>query len=163
MKQIKVAFYRNSNSFFGRLIRFQQYRIQGLPYRSARYSHVELVFSDGFFFSSSEQDGGVRGKKINDDKNHWDYILVDVTADQEAAIREFCEKNTHNRYNWFGIFFAQILKTMWFLRPHDFFCSEFCVKALQRAKMLCGVDGVMINPAQLHVLLSRNTTRPQSR
>jgi len=54
MKTIKVAFYKNSKSIFGKLIRWKQEK--KYPYRYSRYSHVELVFEDGQAFSSSEVD-----------------------------------------------------------------------------------------------------------
>jgi hypothetical protein len=46
MKKIKIAFYKNSKSIFGHLIRFKQRYLMGLPQRYARYSHTEIVFED---------------------------------------------------------------------------------------------------------------------
>jgi len=148
MASIQLAFYRNSKSTFGKLIRLQQ-RVQGIPGRSSMYSHVEIVFEDGYWFSSSEQDKGVRKKKIVDNKNNWDYLRVPLTDEQEELVRDWCESQIANRYNWWGIFFCQVLKTMWFIKPHDYFCSQYCAKALQRVSILCGVDAITINPGRL--------------
>lgn len=152
MRTIKIAYYKNSKTFFAKLIRFQQYRIHRYPWTTARYSHVELVFEDGTWFSSSELDGGVRAKKIKDDKNHWDYIEIKVNDRNYKIVRKWCENKTGNKYNMLGIFFSQVINTRWFLGREDYFCSEFCTKALQQIKMLCGEDAVGVSPAKLYDL-----------
>jgi hypothetical protein len=153
--ELKIAFYKNSKTFFGQCIRWKQYYFDKLPFRHAQYSHVEVVFGKEWY-SSSEQDGGVRMKHIKDDKGHWDYITLQVTDKEYESMLSYCERNIANRYNWLGIFFAQVLGTMWFRREGDFFCSEFVTKVLQTNKMLCGVDAVFVSPAMLHLYLAKS-------
>lgn len=151
--KIRIAFYKNSKSFFGSCIRWKQYYLEKLPYRHAQYSHVEIVF-DKEWYSSSEQDGGVRMKRIKDNKGNWDFIDLDLTDKEYDLMLAYCERNVANRYNWLGIFFSQVLGTFWLHREGDYFCSQFVASVLQQNKMLCGVDAVRLSPAKLHKLLS---------
>ena len=155
MKTLRIAYYKKSKTIFGKLIRVKQYRIDKIPYSSAQYSHVELCFDDGWFYGSSEVDGGVRAKKIKVKEENWDFVELKLTNKDYLKIREYCESQVNNRYNYAGIFFAQVLNTRWFKREGDVFCSEFVTKALQQLKMLCGVDALFINPAQSHLLITK--------
>lgn len=156
MSTIRVAFYKNSKTFFGRLIRWKQRYLGGLAGRHTQYSHVELVFGNEWW-SSSEYDGGVRFKKIKDDKGRWDYIDIKVSDREYEKVYMWCMKQVGNRYNWLGIFFAQGLNTMWFLREGDYFCSDAVTRALQEAHRLCTISSVLVSPARLHSLLEERT------
>lgn len=152
MKTIKVAFYKNSKTLFGKLIRFKQYYLARLPYKYARCSHVELVFENWLWWSSSEVDGGVRFKDITDNKGNWDYIEIKVSEKEYKTVYDFCVSQVGNRYNWVWIFFAQTLN-MNITREGDYFCSHACTRALQEIKMLCGVDAIFVNPGRMYQLL----------
>ena len=52
---MRVAFYKGEGNFFDKLIRW---------WTKSSYSHCELIFSDGIFFSADPRDGGVRYKNI---------------------------------------------------------------------------------------------------
>lgn len=151
---IKIAFYKNSKSLFGKAIRFKQKYIDKLDPIHAQYSHVEILFEDGWYYGSSEIDKGVRAKKINDNKGNWDYIQINLDEFETNEVRTFCEAALGDGYNYKGIFFAQILGTFWMLNHDDYFCSEFVVKALQKICIFCGKDGVRVNPGTLHEMLS---------
>ena len=60
---IEVKLYKHSKTTFWKLIVFKQRR--KYENRYARYSHAEILFEDGFSFSSSEEDGGIRYKMID--------------------------------------------------------------------------------------------------
>ena len=156
MKILKVALYKGSKSYFGKAIRFKQYYIDRLPKRFAQYSHAELVFEDGCFYGSSMVDGGVRMKKIRNEKRHWDFIEIKITDKNYKKVRDWCESKVGDGYNYLGIFFAQLLNTHWFLGREDYFCSHYATSGLQQAKMLCGVDGVFVSPGKLAELLKKD-------
>jgi len=153
MKTIKIAFYKNSKSFFWALIRFKQRYFMDLPQRYARYSHTEIVFEDWIFFSSSEEDWWVRFKKINPKPNHWDFLELEVSNKDYRKILNFCKRNNWNAYNWFGIVFAQTLWLNWFRKPWDYFCSEIVTRAIQEAKYMCYYDSLFISPWQLAYIM----------
>lgn len=142
---MKVAFYKNSKSFFWKAIRIKQKYIQKLSWRYSRFSHVELVFSDGMSFSSSEQDHWVRFKKIDFKVENWEFIDLNISIKQEQLIREWCEKKIWSDYNWWWIFFAMIFKfyTTW---EDDYFCSQICIRALQVTHICCILAAQMTTP-----------------
>lgn len=151
-RKIRVAFYKNSKTKFGWLIRWKQEK--NLESRYARYSHVELVFEDWQSFSSSEVDNGVRFKDIKHKKYNWDFIDIEVSEVKYAKILMWCEWQTWNKYNWWWIFFAQTLnfkrKGMW-----TWFCSEICTRALQEAWFLAPECALFTNPWELAEALER--------
>ncbi|MFC5498128.1 hypothetical protein ACFPOE_11330 [Caenimonas terrae] len=51
------------------------------------YSHVELIDADGWGWSSSWLDGGVRRKAIDFGNGHWDLRTID--RDLETAVKWF--------------------------------------------------------------------------
>jgi hypothetical protein len=121
----------------------------GLPQRYARYSHTEIVFEDWLSFSSSEEDGWVRFKKIKWKPVHWDFLEIEVDEEDYYKMLNFAKKQEGNAYNWFWIFFAQFLWLNWFRKERDFFCSEIVTKTLQIACYMCFYDSLFISPWKL--------------
>ena len=54
----------------------------------SKYSHVELVFSDGICFSASPRDKGVRFKAINLDNGKWDLYKIDKQFYEEMLKKQ---------------------------------------------------------------------------
>jgi len=77
----------------------------------SKYSHCEIIFSDGIAYSVSMRDKMARFKKIDFDPNHWDFIEIDVSPEEEGALRI----NAHNRvldkieYDIIGALFSGVL------------------------------------------------------
>lgn len=91
-----------------------------------KYSHCEILFSDGMSASSSFIDGGVRFKQIDYDPEHWDFI--DLPASMEPQAREWFEQHEGARYDLIG----NLKFLLWFV-PHSksrWFCSEAIAAAL---------------------------------
>ena len=68
--------------------------------------HVELVFSDGISFSSSQWDGGVRFKQIDYiDDPKWALVPLYLTPEQESRVRATAELLAAVKigYDWKGI------------------------------------------------------------
>lgn len=90
------------------------------------YSHCELVV-DGWCYSSSAMDKGVRRKQIHLDPEKWDQIEL-RWADADRIVAYFRETD-HHKYGWIGLITAQMLN-----RGHGEdkaqFCSQWCAAAL---------------------------------
>lgn len=111
------------------------------------YSHVELVFSDDLWFSSSPRDDGVRYRAIEFIPEHWDMIDLSVTPEEEATIRIWCDGKVGAGYDWWGVlhFYLRFLpqsKDKWF-------CSEIVLAALQNIGWFAGVKAWRVSPNRL--------------
>jgi len=95
--------------------------------------HVELVFSDGTSFSSSQWDGGVRFKDIQyEGDTKWALVPLHIPPEKEATVRGVAEilASTKIKYDWKGILGFMLGKSDPGV-PDKFFCSEICVWVLQ--------------------------------
>lgn len=90
----------------------------------SRYSHCELVVN-GVCWSSSNRDGGVRGKVIDMTTGRWD--VFEIPGDQDRALSWFYRHDGAD-YDWMGLlrFIVPILPR-WGER---WFCSEAIGAAL---------------------------------
>jgi len=89
---MKIAFYiAKYGTFTDKVIAF---------FTRSKYSHCELIFSDGMFASSSPRDGGIRLKNISPDE-HWDIIDLPNIYD-ESTIRYWFMTNDGDSYDWLG-------------------------------------------------------------
>ncbi len=110
-----AAFYKSTKNglpgIYNRAVRW---------WERGKYSHVELVFSDGISGSSSYMDGGVRLKPIEYSADRWDFI--ELPNYLEANARKWFETHQGEPYDLLGnirfVFDAlPDSKTAWF-------CSE---------------------------------------
>jgi len=92
--------------------------------RSA-YSHCELVI-DGWCYSSSIRDGGVRRKQIDLTQPHWTVINIDA---DEAKVLALFERTKGEPYGWLDLLTQQVLRTP-FNDRRRWFCSEWVAAAL---------------------------------
>ena len=115
---VKVAFYKNNSHLFNRLVAW---------WTKGKYSHMELVFSDGLAASSSNRDRGVRYKRIHFSPANWDVFELDETFSEEFA-REYFNRRLDKRYDIKGLFgfVWQAAKD----NPNKEFCSEVCMGML---------------------------------
>lgn len=114
---VALALYKGSGLIGNALIR----RWSGSP-----YSHCELVV-DGFCYSSSLMDGGVRAKRIDLKPEHWDLIELPDHLTQRV-LRHFAVTNGE-RYGWLDLLRSQLFNTG-SDEPGAAFCSEWCAAAL---------------------------------
>lgn len=114
---VHLALRKDDPRLAGRLIR---------GWTGSRYSHCELLV-DGWCYSSSLMDGGVRRKRIELDPAKWDLLAL-PWADAAAILRYFQLTDGH-RYGWLTLFASQVFNGNW--RDDDAqFCSEWCAAAL---------------------------------
>lgn len=69
-------------------------------WEGGRYSHCELVFSDGISASASFVDGGVRFKDIGYDPANWEYVTL--PAELERFAREWFVAHEGEAYDVLG-------------------------------------------------------------
>jgi hypothetical protein len=122
---MKIAFYKG-------LHRDSSLLDKGICIASfSRYSHCEIVFSDGLCASSSWMDGGVRFKAINIGSGNWDVYGLSIPDVQEALARSLFNLHEGSGYDVRGAVAARF-GVDW--RAKDaFFCSGICAEA-------CGID-----------------------
>ncbi len=113
------------------------------------YSHCELVFPAGVWYSSSASDGGCRFKQIASDPEKWDFLAVAV---DESRVRRFCDREVGCGYDWFGV--ARFV-IPWLRQSRErWFCSEVVLAGLQQGGLFPGVDAWRITPVLLYGMLA---------
>ena len=132
---MKIAFYIASNGYW-------QDKVVAASCFS-KYSHCEIVFSDGMCGSASGRDGGVRLKNITLD-DHWDVYELLGKYD-ESAIRYWFDINDADTYDWLGAIGSVLHLDL--TSEDKKFCSYTCAIVL-------GIDPI-ISPGSLFRLLSK--------
>ena len=116
-----VAFYKSTRpglaGLYNRLVRWWEH---------GKYSHCELIFSDGISASSSYMDGGVRFEVIWFNPERWDFIEVPDYLEQAA--RGWFTAHEGRSYDLLGnihflLGFIPDARDKWF-------CSEAVAEAL---------------------------------
>jgi uncharacterized protein YycO len=136
---VRIAFYKGTRpgiaGIYNRVVRW---------WCGGKYSHVELVFSDGIAASASFEDGGVRMKRIDLDPGKWD--IVEVSPDLALGAIKWFMDNAGKPYDLLGN-----VGFLW--RPIQgdrdaYFCSEAIAAAL-------GIpEPWRLDPCALHALLT---------
>jgi len=147
---MRVAFRKKGSTIYAKLIRLWTF---------GKYSHSELVFSDGRSFSSDEADGGTRWKDWAMSDEEWDFLNVPCTFEQEQEIRAFCAGEEHCKYDMVGIGFSFLPIPIGVQSAEKWFCSEICVAGLQQIGYLVGYTPSRISPNALHKILSKELGR----
>jgi hypothetical protein len=120
---VKIAFYiAKYGNWYDTIISFLT---------KSKYSHCEMVFSDGMCASSSPRDNGVRFKKIDLTNGKWDVFDFKVAL-PEAAIRRWFINNDGDKYHWLGAVGSFI--NIDFYSSKKKFCSQACGIVLNRKR-----------------------------
>lgn len=99
----------------------------------SKYSHVELLFSDGRCFAASPRDGGTRWKTIDFKPNRWDFLDWPGEVDEEY-LAKWCDGQAGKKYDYWCLFFTHFLKFIDFQDPSRWMCSELAATTLQWPK-----------------------------
>ena len=122
-------------------------------YTMGPYSHAELVFSDGMWFSSSPNENGVRYKPSlpGSIDYQWVFLNLPVNAEDEAKLRAWCDGEVGCGYDWREVFrFA----FPWFSCDDSrWFCSEICLAGLHELGLLTQYKQEDYSPNALYKLL----------
>lgn len=89
----------------------------------SKYSHCEIVFSDGMCASSSIRDGGVRFKKIDLTDGKWDVFTI-LDEYDEAVVRQWFIDNDGDIYDLRAAIASAFGIDL--LREDRKFCSQAC-------------------------------------
>lgn len=121
---VYLAFYKGRPSIFARLIRW---------WTASPYSHVEIAIplpTEGWYLclSSDEADGGTRGKVMY---LGADWELVAVPGVDLERLWKWCLGQLGKKYDRAGI--IGMVARPKNDDPDKWFCSEFCLRALQEA------------------------------
>jgi hypothetical protein len=121
---VQLALYKGKGQLGNAAIRW---------WTGSQYSHCELAV-DGWCYSSSVMDKGVRRKRVGPGKDeislgedHWD--LIELPWADGAAIVRYFEATDSDVYGWPSLIASQVFNRN---RPtqHAAFCSEWCARAL---------------------------------
>lgn len=144
---MKIAFYIADGEWTDQLIRC---------WTNSFTSHVEIVFDDGWWFSSSPRDGGVRMKEIQIDPTvepkHWLFFEVpQLSPVKEAAIRAWAEKISQDgiEYDMCAIILKFGLHLPVWDNPWKWICTEALLRALQPYGVLSGLPKTSTTPARM--------------
>jgi hypothetical protein len=116
----------------------------------SKYSHVELVFSDGMAFSArAERKPAVDIIPFDGSDGLWDFIEIPHYYD-EMIVRPWAEKQRGKGYDW-G---ADISFALPFVHTdaHKLMCASSCTTALQLAGLFTDFIPAEVSPGQLYVM-----------
>jgi hypothetical protein len=119
---VKLALYKKRGNWINWLIRWRTH---------SPYSHCELVV-DGWCYSSSGRDGGVRAKQI-DLSEGWDVVDVPWAWVNKQDVLDFFAVTSGCRYDYLGVIVGAVFGTKTNKR-NRWFCSEWCAEALGMAE-----------------------------
>jgi hypothetical protein len=141
---MQLAFYHGNGDLITDLIRVLTW---------GAYSHVEIVFSDGRWFSASGR--GNAGVRWKDGPGGEGWVLVDlpfITQEAEAEVFDWANRQIGLPFSWFGVwsFVVPWMGTS----SGDWFCSELVVYALQRCVGLLPTIPLRTSPSRLYELVS---------
>lgn len=167
---MRLAFYNARKTTFSHLIFAHQYYREKFKKKEAQNTHVEAFFDDGMMYGSSEIDGGVRSKYMREFKDHWEFIDLNLSVAEEKFCREWLNSKLGLGYDRSGIAFAQALKTNWFLKPEEYFCSELITDMIQslmqsdvctietfrRYSNFIGIAPHMVSVARLYAMIKQS-------
>jgi uncharacterized protein YycO len=97
-------------------------------------SHCEFEFSDGIQIVAAMEAGRIIATRNR--KYRWEYNYeLDITAEQEQILREWCEEELGKPYDYTALAPFNVLiprtKKQW--KDHkQWMCSEFCAMGLEK-------------------------------
>jgi len=114
---VQLALYKGKGQLANALIRW---------WCRSQYSHCELVI-DGYCYSSSVMDKGVRRKRIDMADGKWD--LMPLPWANSGDVLQYFAKTDHHRYGWPSLITSQLFNLNRPVKGAQF-CSEWCASAL---------------------------------
>lgn len=118
-----------------------------------KYSHVELVFSNGESFSISPRDNGGRFKVIDFDDEYWDLVELDISPEEEELLKLESFNHLGMEYDYIGALFSATPFCIQSRRR--IFCSEVVVNILVQSPRFRHLgDGCKYSPSGLSTIIN---------
>lgn len=119
-----------------------------------KYSHVEVVFSDGMSFSISPREKVCRFKRIDFNPDNWEFVELDTTKKEENYIRAMAYNFLDCTYDYIG---AITSATPICLQVNSqMFCSELSTELIRNSQAYKRLkDGCRYSPNELYKLLKK--------
>lgn len=114
------------------------------------YTHVELQFDDGSFYSSTTfgKYTGTRFAWLDPKPEQWDSVEIPLSPTDERLVRNFCIENDGEKYDFSGV--AAFVTWMAHEDPDKWFCSEVCTAALQVVGLFTDLEPCKTTPNRLY-------------
>jgi hypothetical protein len=149
VSNVRVVFFKGPGSWADTLIRW---------WTRSPYSHCELVFTNGDWFSS-DTDGFQLTRFLDAEWTparinpvaflaNYDTIRVPMTVEQEADLRTWCKSEAGCSYDWKGIVFSMVLN-LGYHSASKWFCSEVCAAGLKREQVPLRFEPQRYSPGKL--------------
>ena len=146
-RTVRLAFYKAEYGkiFWDKLIAW---------WTKGKYSHVELVFNDKHWFTSTTHDGaGTRFKKRkNYQAEHWVFFDVEISYDQAKELWDWCKEQEGVKYDLMGVF--GFISGSGLEDSSKWYCSEVCGTGLMVADVYN--FSPKLNPTQMFKIVEAN-------
>lgn len=161
---MQLASKRKATTLFGWIIKLWPFSGWGW---TCRFTHSELVFSNGEWYSSRDINGTAFsvGPPHGDKPEWYDYVNIPMTPEEENRVMKWCEREIFNedgskcKYDLIGVLLSFFPIPIAWQNSKKWFCSEVCCAALQVAGWLSGFTPATISPLRLHKFLKDEIER----
>ncbi len=151
--KITIAFYKGKGDFVNAVVRW---------WTKSIYSHAELILPDELTWisiSPSFNSKITRRLKLEVDYSEWDFIDIEVSAEQYNVILAFFEETEGQGYDWVGMLLSQFSPCK-IKHRERWYCSEWIAYALRIAcvfdwRKMKMYDRQDLSPAALHNLIKK--------
>lgn len=118
--------------------------------------HCEIVFSNGAVGHAGNKGRGVSLLNVADrdyKSGNWEFFEIPATTDQEAIMYQYFVERQYYRYNTIGLFTSMLLGLNISVQ-NAVFCSEACLDAMKKAKVLeIDINSNQVSPNYLYQLV----------
>lgn len=119
------------------------------------YTHCIMIFNDTSVFEAAPFKGCHWKASFIYDLS-YDYLILNLSDEEETTIKSFCNKVNGRGYDWTGVLLSQIIPLS-IDEPKRFYCSELITKCLHKIGLLLDIKPTATNPANLIRLLNIET------
>lgn len=120
----------------------------------SKYSHCELILNNGYSYSSSSRDNGVRRKLISYSSDKWDTYYINVP--DESNVYYFFTNTKGFKYDYVSLLINHILPFFKIKNPKQYYCSEWITEALNMIIPNPPFKHFQLSPGQLFRILKKN-------
>jgi hypothetical protein len=146
---VRIVLFKGPGSFVDTLIRW---------WTQSPYSHCELVFTDGTWFSTDTAEPQ-HVRLLPPEQTpatldpvaflaNYDVIRIPMSEANEAKMRTWATSVVGAAYDWAGIYFSQVLNLGWHTATR-YFCGEVDTEALEVGGVPFTLQPQRYNPGRL--------------